>query len=94
MLFKMFWRKYMDCHRKRMTTEECRILSNKIQNTVLELSEWKSAGNINIYKSIGNEVSTDKLIYDATMQSNKVIYYPTPEPRDNVTDVDLVIVPG
>ena len=73
MLFKMFWRKYMDYHRKCMTSEECRILSNKIQNTVLELSEWKSAGNINIYKSIGNEVSTDKLIYDAEIRSNKEI---------------------
>jgi len=93
-LLKMFWRKYMDYHRKRMTSEECRILSNKIQNTVLELPEWKSAGNINIYKSIGNEVSTDKLIYDAEIRSNKEIYYPTPEPRDNVADIDLVIVPG
>ena len=94
MLFKMFWRKYMDYHRKRMTLEECRILSNKIQNTVIETPEWKSAGNINIYKSTGNEVSTNKIIYDAKIRSNKEIYYPTPEPRDNIADVDLVIVPG
>jgi 5-formyltetrahydrofolate cyclo-ligase len=57
-----------------MTSEECRILSNKIQNTVLELPEWKSAGNINIYKSIGNEVSTDKLIYDAETSLPILLY--------------------
>jgi len=80
--------------RKRMCPIECSTLSDRIQKTVLEQHEWKSAGNINIYKSIGNEVSTKNLIHDAEIHSDKEIYYPTPEPKDNVLDVDLVIVPG
>jgi 5-formyltetrahydrofolate cyclo-ligase len=91
---KILLRSLMQYRRKGMCPLECSALSDKIQKTVLEQHEWKSAGNINIYKSIGNEVSTNALIHDAEMHAKKIIYYPTPEPKDNVMDVDLVIVPG
>jgi 5-formyltetrahydrofolate cyclo-ligase len=91
---KIFLRNMMMYRRNRMCSQECLELSEKIQKTVLNTHEWKGAGNINIYKSIGNEVSTKNLIHDAEIHSDKEIYYPTPEPKDNVLDVDLVIVPG
>ena len=80
--------------RNHMCPDVCYDHSRAIQKTVREMHEWKSAGNINIYKSVGNEVSTDALIHDAEKYSDKEIYYPEPEPRENVLDVDLVIVPG
>ena len=55
----------MKYRRNHMDFQECFELSEKIQKTVWHLPEWKSAGNINIYKSIGNEVSTKFLIHDA-----------------------------
>ena len=80
--------------RNKMCSQECFEISEKIQKSVWETREWKSAGNINIYKSVKNEVSTRFLIHDAEKYSNKVILYPTEKPTDNVVDVDLIIVPG
>ena len=91
---KIILRKVMMYRRKRMSAKECLDLSERIQRTVLDLNEWKTAGSVNIYKSTGNEVSTKDLIYDAKQYSSKDILYPTPEPKDNNIDVDLVIVPG
>jgi len=91
---KILLRKTMIYRRNRMDSHECLELSEKIQETVYNLNEWKTAGTINIYKSTGNEVSTQKLINEAKRVSNKEIFYPTPEPRENMLDVDLVIVPG
>ena len=34
------------------------------------------------------------MIYEAERVSNKQVFYPTPKPRENMLDVDLVIVPG
>ena len=80
--------------RKRMCSHECLALSDRIQKTVCDTHEWKSAGSINIYKSKENEVFTTNLIHDAEINANKIIYYPTPKPKDNMLDIDLVIVPG
>jgi 5-formyltetrahydrofolate cyclo-ligase len=91
---KILLRNLMQYRRNGMQKLECSVLSDRIQKTLLEQHEWKSAGNINIYKNIGNEVSTELIIKDAELRSNKIIYYPTPEPKDNVMDVDLVVVPG
>lgn len=91
---KILLRKTMIYRRNRMDSHECLELSEKIQETVCDLTEWKNAGSINIYKSTGNEVSTKDLIYEAERVSNKQVFYPTPEPRENMLDVDLVIVPG
>ena len=93
-VLKAFLRNVMKYRRNRMRPQECLELSEKIQKTVWESNEWKSASNINIYKSIGNEVSTKFLIHDAVKYGNKEIFYPTPEPRNNVMEMDLVIVPG
>ena len=59
----------------------------------MDTDEWKQAGNINIYKSVGNEVSTEKLIHKSEF-TDKIVYHPTVEPEDNIIEVDLVIVPG
>ena len=91
---KILLRNVMTYRRNQMCPDLGLELSEKIQIQVKGMHEWKSAGNINIYKSVGNEVSTKLLIHDAHTFSNKEIYYPTPEPKNNVTDVDLVIVPG
>ena len=91
---KLLWRNIMTYRRNRMCPDEALELSEKIQKTVCSTHEWGSAGNINIYKSTGNEVSTKLLVHDAELRSDKVIYYPTPEPKENMLDVDLVIVPG
>ena len=90
---KILLRNLMTYKRNRMSPLECIALSERIHKTVCTLYEWKSAGNINIYKSIGNEVLTKELIHDA-LYSNKEVLYPVSEPRDNNIDVDLVIVPG
>ena len=91
---KAFFRNVMMYRRNRMCSKECVDLSEQIQKTVWHLPEWKSAGNINIYNNIGNEVSTKFLIHDAVKYGNKEIFYPTPEPKNNVMEMDLVIVPG
>ena len=91
---KIFLRNIMSYKRNLMTQEECFNISETIQKTVYELHEWGSADSINIYKSIGNEVSTKKLIKDVERYRSKYLYYPTPEPEANMLDVDLVIVPG
>jgi len=91
---KILLRKTMIYRRNRMESHECLELSEKIQEAVCDLNEWKNAGSINIYKSTGNEVSTKDLIYEAERVSNKQVFYPTPKPRENMLDVDLVIVPG
>ena len=91
---KILLRNVMMYRRNHMCPQECLELSEKIQKSVWSTHEWKSAGNINIYKSVGNEVSTQFLIHDAEKYSDKEIFYPEPEPRENVLDVDLVIVPG
>ena len=93
-VLKAFLRNVMKYRRNRMRPQECLELSEKIQKTVWESNEWKSASNINIYKSIGNEVSTKDLIYDAERYSDKEIFFPTLEPKNNVMEMDLVIVPG
>lgn len=92
--FKILLRKMMLYRRNKMCFQKCFEISEKIQKAVWETREWKSAGNINIYKSVKNEVSTRFLIHDAEKYSNKVIFYPTEKPTDNVIDVDLIIVPG
>ena len=91
---KSLLRNMMIFKRKHLPFQKCNQASKRIVKEVLDLHEWKSAGTINIYTSIGNEVSTDKLIYDATFVSNKVVHYPTKKPEDNNCDIDLVIVPG
>ena len=73
---------------------DCDEHSQRIAKTLYELQEWKSAGAINIYESMGNEVSTKDIIGEATHVSNKVIYHPAKKPEYNSGDIDLVIVPG
>ena len=91
---KIFMRNMMLCRRSAMSPEECYNISEAIQKTVYEQHEWSVANHINIYQSIGNEVSTKKLIKDAERFGSKYLYHPTPEPELNRMDVDLVIVPG
>jgi 5-formyltetrahydrofolate cyclo-ligase len=76
-----------------MQSQDCIDFSKRIYNTLLNTDEWKQAGNINIYKSVGNEVSTEKLIHKSEF-IDKIVYHPTTEPEDNIIEVDLVIVPG
>ena len=83
----------MTQRRKHMCPQECLKFSTRIYNTLVDTDEWKQAGNINIYKSVGNEVSTEKLINEADI-ANKIVYHPTAEPEDNIIELDLVIVPG
>ena len=83
----------MTQRRKHMCPQECLKFSTRIYNTLVDTDEWKQAGNINIYKSVGNEVSTEKLINEADI-ANKIVYHPTVEPEQNIIEVDLVIVPG
>jgi len=83
----------MTQRRKHMCPQECLKFSTRIYNTLVDTDEWKQAGNINIYKSIGNEVSTENLIHEADI-ANKIVYHPTAEPEDNIIELDLVIVPG
>jgi 5-formyltetrahydrofolate cyclo-ligase len=90
---KMMFRSVMMYKRNRMLSQDCIDLSTRIYNNLLDIDEWKQTGNINIYKSVGNEVSTEKIINEAS-KSNKIIYHPTKEPEDNIIEVDLVIVPG
>ena len=79
--------------RNHMPSQDCIEFSKRIYNTLLATDEWKQAGNINIYNSVGNEVSTEKLINEADI-ANKIVYHPTAEPEDNIIELDLVIVPG
>jgi len=51
---KLLWRNIMTYRRNRMCPDEALELSEKIQKTVCSTHEWGSAGNINIYKSVGN----------------------------------------
>ena len=94
MWFKTIVRKFMDYKRNRMLYDDCDKHSLRISRTLYELHEWKSAGAVNIYESMGNEVSTKDIIGEATHVSNKVVYYPAKKPEDNNCDIDLVIVPG
>ena len=94
MWFKTIVRKFMDYKRNRMLYDDCDKHSLRIARTHYELHEWKSAGAVNIYESMGNEVSTKDIIREATHVSNKVIYYPANKPEYNSSEIDLVIVPG
>ena len=94
MWFKTIVRKFMDYKRNRMLYDDCDKHSLRIARTLYELHEWKSAGAVNIYESMGNEVSTKEIIGDATHVSNKVVYHPAKKPEYNTSDIDLVIVPG
>jgi len=90
---KWLLRNVMTYRRNHMQSQDCIDFSARIYNHLLDTGEWKQAGNINIYKSTGNEVSTEKIILEADI-ANKIVYHPTPEPEDNIVEVDLVIVPG
>ena len=90
---KWLLRNVMTYRRNHMPFQDCIEFSTRIYNTLVDTDEWKQAGNINIYKSIGNEVSTYKLITEANI-ANKIVYHPTTEPWNNIIEVDLVIVPG
>ena len=94
MWFKTIVRKFMDYKRNRMLYDDCDKHSLRIARTLYELHEWKSAGAVNIYESMGNEVSTKDIIGEAIHVSNKVIYYPANKPEYNSSEIDLVIVPG
>ena len=54
---------------------DCDKHSQRIAKTLYDLGEWKSAGAVNIYESIGNEVSTKNIIHDAS--GTKVVYNPS-----------------
>ena len=90
---KWLLRNVMTYKRNHMQSQDCIDFSARIYNHLLGTCEWKQAGNINIYKSTGNEVSTEKIILEADV-ANKIVYHPTAEPEDNIIEVDLVIVPG
>ena len=92
MWFKTIVRKFMDYKRNRMLYDDCDKHSLRIARTLYELHEWKSAGAVNIYESMGNEVSTKNIIHDAS--GTKVVYHPAEKPEYNSSDIDLVIVPG
>ena len=94
MWFKTIVRKFMDYKRNRMLYDDCDKHSLRIARTLYELHEWKSAGAVNIYESMGNEVSTKDIIREATHVSNKIIYHPANKPEYNSSEIDLVIVPG
>ena len=90
---KWLLRNVMMYRRNHMSSQDCIEFSTRIYNTLLDTNAWKQAGNINIYKSVGNEVSTEKIIHEANI-ANKIVYHPTVEPEQNIVEVDLVIVPG
>ena len=92
MWFKTIVRKFMNYKRNRMLFYDCDKHSQRIAKTLYDLGEWKSAGAVNIYESIGNEVSTKDIIVEASV--TKVVYHPTEKPEYNSSDIDLVIVPG
>ena len=94
MWFKTIVRKFMNYKRNRMMYHDCDEHSQRIAKTLYELREWKSAGAINIYESMGNEVSTKEIIRESIQVSNKVVYHPAKKPESNSSDIDLVIVPG
>ena len=94
MWFKTIVRKFMNYKRNRMMCYDCDKHSLRIAETLYELQEWKSAGAVNIYKSMGNEVSTQYIIEEAIHGFNKVVYHPAGKPEYNSSDIDLVIVPG
>ena len=92
MWFKTIVRKFMNYKRNRMLFYDCDKHSQRIANTLYDLDHWKSAGAVNIYESIGNEVSTKDIIVEASV--TKVVYHPAEKPEYNSSDIDLVIVPG
>ena len=92
MWFKTIVRKFMNYKRNRMLFYDCDKHSQRIANTLYDLDYWKSAGAVNIYESIGNEVSTKDIIVEASV--TKVVYHPAEKPEYNSSDIDLVIVPG
>ena len=92
MWFKTIVRKFMNYKRNRMLFYDCDKHSRRIEKTLYDLDCWKSAGAVNIYESIGNEVSTKDIIVEASV--TKVLYHPAEKPEYNSSDVDLVIVPG
>ena len=94
MWFKTIVRKFMNYKRNRMMYYDCDEYSQRIAKTLYDLHEWKSAGAINIYESMGNEVSTKEIISESIHVSNKVVYHPAKKPEYNSSDIDLVIVPG
>ena len=92
MWFKTIVRKFMNYKRNRMLFYDCDKHSQRIVKTLYDLDYWKSAGAVNIYKNIGNEVSTKDIIVEASV--TKVVYHPAEKPEYNSSDIDLVIVPG
>ena len=92
MWFKTIVRKFMNYKRNRMLFYDCDKHSKRIAKTLYDLHDWKSAGAINIYENIGNEVSTKDIIIEAF--GTKVLYHPAEKPEYNSSDIDLVIVPG
>ena len=92
MWFKTIVRKFMNYKRNRMLFYDCDKHSQRIVKTLYDLDYWKSAGAVNIYKNIGNEVSTKDIIVEASVA--KVVYHPAKKPEHNSSDIDLVIVPG
>ena len=82
----------MNYKRNRMLFYDCDKHSQRIAKTLYDLDYWKSAGAVNIYESIGNEVSTKDIIVEASV--TKVVYHPAEKPEYNSSDIDLVIVPG
>ena len=92
MWFKTIVRKFMNYKRNRMLFYDCDKHSQRIEKTLYDLDYWKSAGAVNIYESIGNEVSTKDIIIDASL--TKVVYHPAEKPEYNSSEIDLVIVPG
>ncbi len=65
-----------------------------IQSRVLNTNQWKSAGNVHIYRSLTNEVATNILVEDAYYKSHKELFFPHSLPHGNPLDIDIVIVPG
>ena len=92
MWFKTIVRKFMNYKRNRMLFYDCDKHSQRIANTLYDLDHWKSAGAVNIYESICNEVSTKDIIVEYSV--TKVVYHPAEKPEYNSSDIDLVIVPG
>ncbi len=93
-ILKYFWRTKMMYHRNTLPDDIVREHSELIQNTLLESHEWTNAAHINIYRSAGNEVATDKLIKRCVIHNDKYLYIPVDDPKENRFDIDLVVVPG
>ena len=77
--------------RNRITNEEMKDNSAKIQDVLITQHHWKTAKSVNIYESIFKEVSTHELIN--TANQSKEVYFPEENIDDNPL-VDLIIIPG